>query len=57
MMARPLSCGRLLHCTTRYAPGSISQPALLSHTGKYSSLIHACLSAVRKKTTTPQSQS
>lgn len=48
MMERPLNCGRLLHCTTRYAPGSISQPALPARTGNYSFLINACLPAAQK---------
>jgi hypothetical protein len=48
MMEKPCSCGRLLHVTTRYAPGFISQPALLPHTGKYSFLIHACLPVAHK---------
>jgi hypothetical protein len=33
-MDRPCSCGRLLHGTTRYAPGFISQPASLPHKGQ-----------------------
>ncbi|WP_158288361.1 hypothetical protein [Mucilaginibacter psychrotolerans] len=36
MIERPLRYGRLLHCTTRYAPGSIAQPASLPQIGKYS---------------------
>ncbi|RKR80388.1 hypothetical protein BDD43_0493 [Mucilaginibacter gracilis] len=48
MGSKPRRCGRLLHCTTRYAPGFISQAALLLYTGKYSFLIPACLPAAQK---------
>lgn len=48
MGSKPRRCDRLLHCTTRYAPDSISWPALLPHTGNYSFLIPACLPAAQK---------
>jgi hypothetical protein len=53
----PCDCGRLLHGTTRYAPGSISQLASPPHAGKYSFLIHACFPAhITVTVTAPPSQ-